>query len=178
MPISIWIVSWGNMNTAARSRREDGFTLVELLVVLLIISLMVSVIAFRPGTGPGAAERHAHEVARMLHMLSRESIVSGQPTGLDISQRVYTMKRWREGQWEPFSFERHRVADNVPEELSLMLPVTGSAPVPASSDPEVIFLPVGEATPYHLEVSSQDGNTWGVSVGAGGHVEVERAVRP
>lgn len=162
---------------------EAGFTLVELLVVIFIIGLMVSVISLRPGVGPSADERHAEDVAKALRLLSRESILSGQPTAFALSGSDYVLQRWDGDNWQSFEFDRQRLPASVPGDVQFSL---GNERTDPGNEAEagdtdlnqlVVFLPVGEATPVLLGFSSPKGSSE-VRVTPGGEITVSEGDRP
>lgn len=82
-------------------RRERGFTLVELMVVLAVLALAATVVLL---TMPGGNARVADESDRLaarMAALRDLAIVEGRPMALVISPSGYAFERRSAAGWEP-----------------------------------------------------------------------------
>lgn len=83
--------------------RRNGFTLVELMVVIAVMALMagaVVVTAGGTGSGPAAA---ASRFATRLAAARDEAIVSGRPISAWVAPSGYGFERYQGGTWQPLS---------------------------------------------------------------------------
>ena len=75
------------------NRRDAGFTLIEVLVVLVILGLAIGLVAARgPARSPGLDARAAAEqIARALRLARSQAIATNAPTAftLDTAGRIF-----------------------------------------------------------------------------------------
>lgn len=90
---------------APRTARRNGFTLVELMVVLVLMGLAASavVLTLRP---PDAARSEAVMLAGRIAALRDEAVLRGLPTGLWVEARTFGFEQYRGGEWTPLSSDR------------------------------------------------------------------------
>ena len=83
-------------------RRDKGFTLLELMLVLVLIGLVSSVVIPRLSTEAGSRELHteAHRFALLAKYAHQQSLVSGQTLSLQKNDRSYQFLTLKSGQWQ------------------------------------------------------------------------------
>jgi type II secretion system protein H len=132
-----------------------------MLVVVAVVGLLSSVVILTSPATSGTAYADARRFAARAQVAAQESVISGKPIGLAVSERAYHFYRFRNGQWQPIdasgSLSESGWSDDV--SLSVQPPMPelpakpGTAQQPAYS-PGVIFSPIGTVTPFRVEVGS------------------------
>ncbi len=84
-------------------RRPNGFTLVELMVVLAIMALFAGAVVMTMGRLGGGSTESANRLGARLAAARDEAIVSGTPIAGWISASGYGFDRFEKGRWEPLS---------------------------------------------------------------------------
>lgn len=138
--------------------RTDGFSLIEVLVVVTIMALMASVaVLVMPGKG-SALDGTAADIRAALAALSRESVVSHRILGVRFGTAGYEMAELRPEGWHRLTGKDSR-GDISPVSLSAIR-VAGSDVSGAASAgrndifrPHIWFLPTGEQPVYDLALS-------------------------
>lgn len=125
-------------------------TLVEVLMVVFIIGLATSVVVLTlpPRTPP--EQKAAAALAQTVRQAQDLAILTGQPTGLDLSPEGYGVTVWTGQAWQP----RGRTVQ-LDKALSVQL-VSEQTERPASW-PELVFDPTGVATPATLTLQTRRG---------------------
>lgn len=148
------------------SRREQGFTLIEIIFVVFIIGMAVGVIALSVG-GNGVAERSkkaAETFMLQANYIVEQSILKGETHGLfveprateqpdGLSQWCYQWQRVRDGQWQAVPELAESCLD---EDLLLEINIDEELweydPELEYQDPVLGFFPSGDAS-GNVEIS-------------------------
>lgn len=134
------------------SRRQRGFTLVELVVVMVLIAAVVGIGAMAAGSAlPGQKLRTAaREVAGQLRYTRAQAIATGQPQVFELD---VVGKRWKAAGKE---------AGELPAEIELVA-TTAREEQPAKDIAAVRFFPDGAATGGRIVLRRGDA-AWRVDV--------------
>jgi general secretion pathway protein H len=79
--------------------RANGFSLIELLVVIVIIGLLSSVVVMTMADPRGRITGDADRFAGRVRAARDSAIVSGRPMALWVSQTGYGFERREAGEW-------------------------------------------------------------------------------
>jgi prepilin-type N-terminal cleavage/methylation domain-containing protein len=182
--------------------QADGFTLLELMMVLLLIGLMATVALTLDFAGSAASQQQqAALLAQQFRLASIEAVQSGNLWALDFFKLSVEQGRSQTGyRWLFHDGTRWRAADPkwldakssetlLPTAMQLRLSVDGSALEPEPQQqlvnangaanqrftPEVLLLPTREFTAFSARVCSADDQQCGagVSVDALGRVVMQ-----
>jgi prepilin-type N-terminal cleavage/methylation domain-containing protein len=162
------------------SSNKNGFTLVEVLVVVLIIGLSLSVL-FRLDYSPGPRQVNvaARAFAGAAELVLEEAVLSGDDWGIDFfieqagAEPVYGYRwlHYRDERWQedvPVGYDMPALTrlDNA---LSLRLAVDGlgadiggkvslvdPSGLPGDFSPDVWLFPDHETTPFNVEFGHPD----------------------
>jgi general secretion pathway protein H len=150
----------------ANKSRPQGFTLVEIMVVVLIIGIAASFAALRFGDfgQTRRMQNSAREIYLLLHTAQQQAVLQPailgwvpRDNGFEFYQFVVAH---RTGFWQPLDHDRlfgfHDLGKTVVE-----LHIINRLPLPGSHDtndqdtiiPKLIFLPSGYVTPFIIKVS-------------------------
>ena len=88
---------------ASDPMRRNGFTLVELMVVLAIMALFAGAVVMTIGDLRGGSTDTAHRLSARLAAARDEAIVGGAPIAGWISASGYGFDRFENGRWQPLS---------------------------------------------------------------------------
>ena len=80
--------------------RANGFSLIELLVVIVIIGLLSSVVVLTMTDPRGRITGDADKFAGRVRAARDSAIVSGRPMALWVSQTGYGFERLQDGSWQ------------------------------------------------------------------------------
>ena len=80
---------------------ENGFTLIELMVVIVIIGLMSATVVLTMGDPRGRMGDEADRFSGRVRAARDSAIINARPVALWVSQTGYGFDQRRQGRWEP-----------------------------------------------------------------------------
>jgi len=143
----------------------QGFSLIELLVVLLIVGLMSSLVVVNlrsNGDSEQAGERQAYQLAALLRLGRAEAIVGATPLGLvqqgdDSSQGpALSWLSWQGSHWVGNEMKHFPLTPETG--MQWLLPsgdqiARGSHRIAGEEVvPDIVFYPTGEITPFVIRM--------------------------
>lgn len=138
---------------------EQGFTLLEVLVVLVIISVIVGFAVLAVDTGPEELRREGSRVASLLEMAGEEAVMNGREYRMVLHRHSYSFEEFRAGKWEASADELFR-RRQLPDDLALQLflenqeiPLNDLDAPEAAKTVALLLLSSGEITPFELTVT-------------------------
>jgi len=165
------------------SKQRQGFTLLEILVVLFIVSVMTGIAVINlPGFAKtDSFDYESQRLKAVISMLREEAIMQSNDYGLQIKRLdagesygyefyVYdaAYQDWQELTELPFS------ARSLPVEISLSLKVEGDdVQLQGEQAPSVLILSSGEVTPFTLLIAHRDNAVLNKTLESDGYSDVD-----
>lgn len=140
-------------------RRTQGFTLLELLIVLVILGITISftVLSFGLKNPQDDLKEQGQRLAALMQLASEESILLGQELALQFDNDGYSFLNLKNDRWLEIENDQIFRTRSLPEHISVELSVAGDDIQNDSSISErIYFLSSGEASPFILSLSSKD----------------------
>lgn len=141
-------------------RRQQGFTLIEIIVVVFIIGMAVGVISIAVGGNAAANQvrKEAEEFMLQTLYVAEQAILKGENHGLFVELRpaedidaeeqwCYTWRRVRDRQWEALpELAQHCIAEGLAIEFKIDKDEWEYDPELEYQDPVIVFYPGGDAS--------------------------------
>ena len=136
--------------------RQDGFTLLEMMLVVALIGLTVTFIGLRFDRNPDkAAQLEAQRFKGLLEQLRDESLYTGRPYAIqiDLESGSYTFYRVSQ-QWSEIVDDDLFKTRTIPHNLSLSY----EDPLPSSSEqtPRIVVEALAGVSPFRLGFIGKD----------------------
>lgn len=154
---------------------RNGFTLIEILVVVVIISIVASMalLSINPGHGRESREE-AERLAALIKLAGQEAIVGSRELALEVAKDGYRFLEYRDQQWTAFDDNILRPRE-MPDHVRLETYIYGGmASENENHDdtlPRIFILSSGELTPFKIVVRSDENESlYQVTGEAGGKV--------
>ena len=87
--------------TAARRPAEDGFTLVELMIVMAIMALATTAVIVRLPDDRSRIREDAERFALRVAGARDQAVLASRPIAVTVSTGGYSFSRRLQGQWRP-----------------------------------------------------------------------------
>ncbi len=153
-----------NSQNSDRISRVQGFTLVEILVVLFLITIMAGLVVISLPSFTTTQE-FDEETARMellLQMLQSEAVLDSSEYGFRTTREGYEFLGYNDGEqkWEPLvekPFQPRRLPDTVRLDVKADSEELAFA---GEEVPPVLILSSGEMTPFKMTFESRIDRTF------------------
>ncbi len=155
------------------SRHADGFTLLEILVVLVIVAVMAGMLVFSFTDSPQQRlRREAADFAAVLNAVTEEAVMRGLEMGVVLDDEGYRFvafdpdtKQWQKPPFKAladhafaqryiieFAFDGDAVDQQTLERIKLLAQRSEDE----RSRPSILMLSSGEVTPFRLILRTED----------------------
>jgi len=136
--------------------RSNGFSLIEVLVVMVILSLAAGFVVFNlPDTRP-SARGEALKLAARLHLLADSAIERGTLAGISVGEKGYYFVLQRFGGWGPHPDLGGGSLQPWPIDMAITLIIEGEEAnlnektLIEDRTPLIFFTPTGESRPFQM----------------------------
>lgn len=150
------------MNKHIASRHHDGFTLIEMLVVMVIIAIATSAITIAAGgyfLSSKRIEIFSQQITELFKLARQQAIFSNSVIGINVSAHHIAFLKLNNIQ----EFENLGKSDpfwrriDIPEDLYLDINSSGKTTIPwISGSPQIVIYPSGEITSFTLTINQPD----------------------
>lgn len=157
-------------------RRNRGFTLLELLVVLVLLGIITTLAVLAMGSGGlnRKLEQEGRRFIALIDLAGDEAILHGRELGIDFNQTQYRFLSMVEGEWLPYRDDKIFRARNLPDTASYKLFIDGlPVGLPEQFDlkrengeadslsapplkPQLFILSSGERNAFELQLLTQE----------------------
>lgn len=111
-------------------RKHNGFTLIEILLVLVLLSLTaVAVITTLPTSQKDLSKQYAQSFFQRLQLLNEEAVLSGKDFGVrvDDTKKTYTLLSLTAEGWKPLEMNQIPSKTKLEDDIALQLDLGGGA---------------------------------------------------
>lgn len=132
-------------------RSEDGLSLVEVMVTLSIIAVATSLVVLTlPRPRPQLQAAGLLRVS--LEKAAERSMISGQPVGLVIEERSYSIAVWQNEEWRAVASQKLAPGTSLLVDGDRVY----SGDEDAAIKPSIVFDPLGHTEPLDLDLVRND----------------------
>jgi len=144
---------------AKKSRPTQGFTLLEIMIVVVTISILSSYIMLSLQDKDKGIQ-FKNEAKRLNHIIAlarEEAILNSEILGLRFRKNCYGFMLRKNNEWKAFNdrvFGPHEIPPGIEFQLLISDVIT---PLPLDvppKSPQVTILPSGELSPFELNIKS------------------------
>ncbi|WP_237883749.1 type II secretion system minor pseudopilin GspH [Pseudomonas sp. PGPR40] len=129
-------------------RRCQGFTLLELMIVIVLIGVLLGMVSFATGPNPARQARlEAHGFISVIQHLRERAVLDGEEYGIRLNNSGYRAMRLTAYGWEPMA-----ALHIWPDNLQLRLEQDGDALILGADEgaPQLLMFSSDETSPFTL----------------------------
>lgn len=149
---------------------EQGFTLIEILMVIVIIGLSVGIVtlSIAPSQDDSLSRKEAQSFMQAVEFVAEQAILNGNVMAMFLTpknaeeslgkQWCYTWKIFRENNWAEMpedSLTEHCMPENLQWDLVVEGRIYNYDPDLETQPPVLVFAPSGESTPVEMAIFEQ-----------------------
>ncbi|MBU0484750.1 MAG: type II secretion system minor pseudopilin GspH [Proteobacteria bacterium] len=159
MPISVT----GTLKNKKAGLTQQGFTLLELIVVVLLIGIITSFVTLSIGSRSDKIDTEARRLVALLNLAGDEAVMSAREYAADFTPTTYRFMEYGRDGWQDLGENGDDVlrSRSLAEGISFKLEIAGepvdferSALVEERKDPVGIFLfSSGEVSPFEITIT-------------------------
>ena len=152
---------------------RDGFTLVEMLIVMLVMALLATTVVLTAGGGGRVVGDDASQFASRIAAARETAITSARPVGVWVSRSGYGFDLRADGIWRPADQEPFETVDWPVGTMVVAAGMPGRQGKLSAGRVRLVFDNLGlPDSPMRLDVS-RDGRSAQIAVLPNGDVKVQ-----
>ena len=139
-------------------KRDFGFTLIEIMVVLVLMAVMATVVTLNIG-GPSYSKfiGNAEKISNTFSILADDAVFTSSVISCNVAPKSISCSKYRDGEWTDMDVRR-MVAWSWPKEISISKVIVNG--VPLKDKQPVLFLPSGDNGDISIEVKDDVYSAW------------------
>lgn len=149
--------------------QSNGFTLIEIMVVMIIISVILSFATLSIGDGGLAQklEQEAQRLSALLKLAKTEAIMQAKEMGVSFDKQGYRFYVLQAQKWQPFTIQddifRPRT---LPKGILTEIHLEGEPIIlnEAKNTPQLLLLSSGEFSPFQILFIAETDETIGYQI--------------
>jgi len=144
---------------ASKPITAQGFTLLEIMIVVVIISILSSflILSLQDRDKSIQFENEAKRLNHIIALAREEAILNSEILGLRFRKNCYGFMLRKDNEWKAFN-DRIFGPHEIPPEIEFQLLISDViTPLPLDEPPkipQVTILPSGELSPFELNIKS------------------------
>lgn len=157
------------------ARRQRGFTLIEVAVVMLVIVIILGIVSVNLEPDRETPVRdEARRMALLLQTAQEEAILEGKILAVAIErQGYYFLVLDENNEFVPVTQDEVLRARPLPPDMRISeVAIEGVQPEETDAPPRLVLLPTGELEPFSL-IFSQGERRWRVEGNASGEISAQ-----
>ena len=167
-------------------KRQQGFTLIEIVVVVVIISLVITMTTISIGNPQEKRlKQSSNRVAVLLQLAQEQAIFNSQDYALSVWESgyafyAYTLVDEKKNEWEWLAVDNDRMfrSRKLPDGLEFFLYLDGvkvSLERDDKKKPQIFITSDGEFSPFELEITDHHDWLYEISYNEKGEFEITAA---
>ncbi len=156
--------------------RRQGFTLIEIMVVITIVSIMFGavVLAF-PDSSNDRLKEQGRRFAALITLAQDEAILQSQDLAVSMNGSGYSFYRRFGEVWEAYSDKPFvaRVLDGGIQAEVALEGLSVDLPSSEKAKPQIIIYSNGEMTPFFYYLTNQEKSKYNIEFDAAGNLKQE-----
>ena len=157
-------------------KRQQGFTLIEIVIVVVIISFVISIATISFGNPQSKRiKQSSTQVTSLLQLAKEQAIFNSQDYALSIWESGYAFYTLNEEGWVLVTDDRIFRSRELPSDLEFVLYLDDIRVVLEKEDkkePQVFITSDGEFSPFKLEITDQQDWVYQISFDEVGEFEI------
>jgi len=156
------------------NNRHQGFTLIEIMVVVVIASILVGAVTISfPRSGDDLLKEDADRFSALVTLAQDEAILQSRDFSLAINESGYEFYRRENASWEAYPegpFIPRKLLGLVQSELFLE-GVAIKLKSQQETKPQIVIYSSGEMTPFTYSLGNQNKSNITINIDAVGNIE-------
>ncbi|MCK5001996.1 MAG: type II secretion system minor pseudopilin GspH [Gammaproteobacteria bacterium] len=105
--------------------RVDGFTLLELMIVIVIVAILFSfaTLTIRGSSPEDLIKEEAHRLHRLIQLALEEAVLKNTEYGLEFKSNSYRFLTYTGDQWQAISSDKLLRERELPEDMEIELAI-------------------------------------------------------
>ena len=140
------------------SYNDNGFTLIEIMIVLVIVAVMSGIVVLSVGAPSNQAFiAEALKVASMLEVIADEAVYSNSVISCSVKEQEFNCMTYKDGGWKDLDVRRLILWSWPPSIRVTKVTVDGQ---PLADNQKVKFYPNGQLRQMSFQITGSHHTSW------------------